>query len=124
MLTTIAQQVLKEMKTQPVTLMLVLSLLGSSVWGYNAYAENIYVDDKVKTLKIEIKKLEARIINNGTKTDQVLLLVNAEAIRAQHQIVCNSKNDIDRMLSQRTLDTLQNNYKQINGTNYPISRCR
>lgn len=111
------QQIVKEMKSHPFTLLAVLGLLCFSVWGYASYAMASDVTASFEQVKIQVQA-------NNTKIDRVLKLQLAEAIRFISSQICTAPNDRVRRDLERTRDQLQEQYTEVSdGQRYVIPPC-
>lgn len=107
------EQIVKEMKSHPFTLLTVLGLICFAIWGWSAYAR-----------ASDVSEVKTQVETNGGKIDRVLKLQLAEAIRGMQRQICGTADEAIRDQLRVTLDSLQQDYSDINeGTRYPVTRC-
>jgi len=113
MINSAVEQMIIEMKSHPFTLLIVLSLVGWSIYGSHQYAK-----------AADISTVQADIRANNSKIDRVLKLQIAEAIRSINRQICGTEDRETIRSLRRTLDQLQQDYETINnGKAYEVQSC-
>ena len=112
MLAATTEQIVKEMKAHPFTLLAVLGLIAFAIYSHvnHASAEDIsQVNDKIERSNAQIER--------------ILKLQLAEGIRGLTLEVCHAKNDAQKRILLQTIDDLQQDYEDIAGSRYPVPAC-
>ena len=102
-MTGLFEQVVKEMKAHPITLILVMMALGAGVFGFANYAR-----------ASEVKLVE-------DKVDRVLQLQLAATLRSLQIEYCTANGN--KIIIASTIDDYQRDYREITGERYPLRKC-
>jgi hypothetical protein len=102
-MTGLFEQVTKEMKSHPITLVLVLLALGSALFGWANYAR-----------ASEVKLVEAKV-------DRVLELQMAATLRSLQTEYCRANGN--KAVIAALIDDHQSEYRKITGQRYPLIKC-
>ena len=112
MIGSVAEQLVMELKTMPYTMIVVLSLLGFAVYADRNHAN-----------AGDIRDLAAQVADNTLKADKILKLQLAESLRTLQEQRCNSEERDTRRALTQTIEDLQEDYKELSGTRYPLKPC-
>ena len=105
MIASTAEQIIKELKELPFTMIAVLSLIAFAVFANNTHANA----GEVKHLTEQVSK--------------VLTLQMAESLRNLQVQLCSTENHEARRTLSRTIDDLQTEYRRLTGARYPLTAC-
>lgn len=103
MVTLMFEQIMKETKKHPFTMVAIVSLCALSWVGFTTFAS-----------AEEVAKVENKI-------DRVLEIQLAERIRDLQKEYCRANGN--KSAIQRTIDDYQKEYRELAGERYPIQRC-
>lgn len=113
MLTWSIEQLVKELKAHPFTLIIIMALVGFTWFASSTHAK-----------ATDIQEIAREVSNNSTKIDRLLKLQLAEAIRTISLQVCEHEDDQQRRDLIRTRDRLQEDYRLVNdGREYKVEAC-
>ena len=116
MIDSVTQQIFREMKSHPFTLVTVLVLLGFAFWSYVNHA-------RADEIRAQITSLASTAEANTKKIDRVLKLQIAESIRSVKAQECNATGSTQNRLRD-ALEQLQEEYRSINrGVGYEPPPC-
>ena len=102
-MTGLFEQVAKEMKSHPLTLILVLAGWAAIITGATTFAS-----------ASEVKIVE-------TKVDRVLELTLSGTLRSLHFEWCKANGN--KMILVSTIDDYQREYRSLTGDRYPLPKC-
>lgn len=111
------EQLAKEMKGHPITLICVLGLLAFAWYAGTSHARASDVDQKYS-------ELQAAVVLNTTALNSILKLQLAEAMRSAQQQSCSLSPGRERRDMVRTIGLLQEDYQKVNnGESYSVPPC-
>lgn len=102
-MTALVQQLIKEMKSHPVTMLTVIVLVFSAWWGYSNFA----------------KASEVQAVNS--KIDRVLEIQIAATLRDLQAEYCRANGNKTVILN--TIEEYERQYRDLTGKRYPLPPC-
>lgn len=99
------EQIVREMKDRPYTMIAVLSLLAFAGFAQNNHAT-----------ATDIEKLDRKV-------DRVMALQLGESIRSVSRQICEATREANRRDLRDALERLQHDYREITGERYPVQPC-
>jgi hypothetical protein len=103
------EEVVNEGKHRPFSLILLLSLLAVSIYGWNNYARADDVQTRIEDLEDEVKA-------NGRKINTLLAVSLSESIRRHMDALCKTERGTSEYyFIERTISQLQNDHHNATG---------
>ena len=111
----IVKQVIVELRDHPLTLILIVSLMGWSFYAHYSHAEKL-------SLATHIAHDQQLFSSINSRLDMLLELSLADQLNSMQDLWCDPGND--RREIERTMQGLQVQYRQVAGSRYTLRPCR
>ena len=112
MITTAVEKLVFELKTMPFTLLTVLALVGFAVYAFENHAD-----------AQDIHVLAEKVDKNSKSIDRVLILQIAESLRNLQIQRCELDDVEGKRTLSHTIEALQDDYRLLTGSRYPLRDC-
>lgn len=112
MIGTAVEQMVNEMRAFPFTMIIILALVGYAVYASQNHAR-----------AEDIQQLSQQVAKNTSTANKILKLQIAQSLRSLHEQRCKSEDRDTRRTLARTIEELQDDYKELDGARYPLPAC-
>jgi hypothetical protein len=107
------QTLAEELKTRPLTLLVLLGLCGYVYWSYTNHAS-----------ANDLHEVNEQVDSISEKIDRLLILNIRSAIQQRRIEYCNTSDDALRSILRDSINDLAEQYRDITGDAYQVQSCR